>query len=194
MADGGGSGESARARGERPGWVYMGDGGRLRGRGVNHVAGVCAAWAARRCNVRRGGGQWRAAVSTPASQNWPPGAVQTLAIVTHSGIPARRMDRWVRRCLGVRARRAYGHWRGTRAQRRVWARSGVPGQKQVGRGFVQEFKQERHANLAIFSAPVNSRPGSCFAIFTLLHSEPAMPLNSKVVCLNILHIFPFGWF
>jgi hypothetical protein len=31
-----------------------------------------------------------------------------LAVVTHSGIPARRMDRWVRRCLGVRTRRAYG--------------------------------------------------------------------------------------
>jgi hypothetical protein len=41
---------------------------------------------------------------------------------------------------------------------------------------------------------VNSGPGSCFAIFTLLPSKPAMPLNSKVVCLNILHIFPFGWF
>jgi hypothetical protein len=41
---------------------------------------------------------------------------------------------------------------------------------------------------------VNSRPGSCFAIFTLLPSKPVMPLNNKVVCLNILHIFPFGWF
>jgi hypothetical protein len=130
MADGGGSVASASARGKRPGRVYKGAGGRLRGRGVNHVAGARAAWAARRCDVRRGGSQWRAAVGSPASGNWPPGAVQTLAIVTHSGILARRMDRWVRRCLGVRARRAYGRWRGTRARRRAWARSGVLGQKQ----------------------------------------------------------------
>jgi hypothetical protein len=53
-----------------------------------------------------------------------------LAVVTDSGIPARRMDPWVRRCLGVCARRAYGRWCGTRARRRAWARSGVPGQKQ----------------------------------------------------------------
>jgi hypothetical protein len=130
MADGGGSGGSARARGERPERVYMGAGGRLRDRGVNHVAGARAVWAARRCDVRRSGGQWRAAVGTPASGNWPPGVVQTLAVVTQSGIPARRMDRWVRRCLGMRARHVYGRWRGTRARRRVWARSGVPGQKQ----------------------------------------------------------------
>jgi hypothetical protein len=109
----------------------MGDGGRLRGRGVNHVTGARAAWAARCCDVRRGGDQWRAAVGSPASGNWLPGAVQTLAIVTHSGIPARRMDRWVRRCLGVRARHAYGRWCGTRARRRAWARSGVPGRKQI---------------------------------------------------------------
>jgi hypothetical protein len=130
MADGSGSGESARAHGERPGRVYMGAGGRLRGRGVNHVTGAHAAWAARRCDVWRGGGQWRAAVGLPASGNWPPGAVQTLAIFTRSGIPARRMNRWVRRCLGVRARRAYGHWCGTRAQRHAWVHSGVPGRKQ----------------------------------------------------------------
>jgi hypothetical protein len=127
MADGGGSGGSARARGVRSGWVYMGAEGRLGGRGVNHVAGARAAWAARRCDVRRRGGQWRAAVGMLTSGNWPTGAVQTLAVVTHSGIPAQRMDRWVCRCLGVRARRAYGRWRGTRARRRAWARSGVPG-------------------------------------------------------------------
>jgi hypothetical protein len=57
----GGSVASARARGKRPGWVYKGAGGRLRDRGVNHVAGARAAWAARRCDMRRGGGQWRAA-------------------------------------------------------------------------------------------------------------------------------------
>jgi hypothetical protein len=127
MADGGGSGGSARARGKRPGRVYMGAGCRLGGRGVNHVTGARAAWAARRCDVRWHGGQWRTAVGTPTSGNWPPGAVQTLAVVTHSGILARRMDRWGRRCLGVRVRRAYGRWRGTRELRLAWARSGVPG-------------------------------------------------------------------
>jgi hypothetical protein len=71
MAGGGGSGESTRARGERLGWVYMGAEGRLGGRGVNHVAGARAAWAARRCDVRRGGGQWRAAVGhlTPSKRS-----------------------------------------------------------------------------------------------------------------------------
>jgi hypothetical protein len=64
----------------------------------------------------------------------------------------------------------------------------------VGRGFVQEIEQEHHAKLTNFSAPVNSGLVPCFAIFTLLHSNPAMPLNSKVVCLEILHIFPFGSF
>jgi IS5 family transposase len=127
MADGGGSGGSARARGERPGRVYMGAEGRLGGRGVNHVAGARTAWAARCCDVRRRGGQWRAAVGTPASGNWPPGTVQPLAVVTHSGIPAWRMDRWVRRCLAVHAQCSYGRWHGTRARRRAWARSGVPG-------------------------------------------------------------------
>jgi hypothetical protein len=57
---------------------------------------------------------------------------------------------------------------------------------------VQGIEQEHHAKLAKFSAPVNSGPVLCFAISTLLHSKPAMPLN--IVCLEILHIFPFGWF
>jgi hypothetical protein len=92
MADGGSSGGSTRAREERPGLVYMGAGRRLGGHGVNHVAGAHAAWAAWRCDVRRRGGQWRAVVGTPVSGNWPPGAVQTLAVITHSGIPARHMD------------------------------------------------------------------------------------------------------
>jgi hypothetical protein len=64
----------------------------------------------------------------------------------------------------------------------------------VGRGFMQGIKQEHHAKLAKFSALVNSEPVPCFAISTILHSKPAMPLNSKVVCLEILHIFPFGRF
>jgi hypothetical protein len=61
-------GECACAR-ETTGQVYKGVGGWLGGCGVNHVAGASAAWAARRCDVRRGGGQWRAAVGTPASGN-----------------------------------------------------------------------------------------------------------------------------
>jgi hypothetical protein len=77
----------ARARGKRPGRVYKGAGGWLRGRGVNHVTGARAAWAARRCDVRRSGDQWRAAVGTPASGIWPPGTVQTLASVTNSNTP-----------------------------------------------------------------------------------------------------------
>jgi hypothetical protein len=51
-----GSVAGARAREERPGRVFIGDGGRLGGRGVNHVAGARAAWAARRGDVRRSGG------------------------------------------------------------------------------------------------------------------------------------------
>jgi hypothetical protein len=62
----------------------------------------------------------------------------------------------------------------------------------VGRGFVQGIEQEHHAKLAKFSAPVNSEPVPCFAISTTLLSKLAMPLNSNVVCLEILHIFPFG--
>jgi hypothetical protein len=64
----------------------------------------------------------------------------------------------------------------------------------VGRGFVQEIEQKHHANLAKFSALVNSEPVPCFAISTTLLSQLAMPLNNKVVCLEILHIFPLGWF
>jgi hypothetical protein len=51
-----GSVAGALVREKRPGQVFKGAGGRLRGRGVNHVAGARAAWAARRCDVRRSGG------------------------------------------------------------------------------------------------------------------------------------------
>jgi hypothetical protein len=51
-----GSVAGARAREKRPGRVYKGAGGRLRGRGVNHVAGARAARAARRYDVRRSDG------------------------------------------------------------------------------------------------------------------------------------------
>jgi hypothetical protein len=62
------------------------------------------------------------------------------------------------------------------------------------RGFVQEMKQERHANMAGNSAPVNRNMTPSKACFTKNSSTFQMPLNSKVVCLNILHIFLFGWF
>jgi hypothetical protein len=62
------------------------------------------------------------------------------------------------------------------------------------RGFVQEMKLERHANMAKNSAPVNRNRAPSKACFTKNFSKFKMPLNSKVVCLNILHIFPFGWF
>jgi hypothetical protein len=51
-----GSVASARASEKRPGRVFKGAGGGLRGRGVNHIVGARAAWAARRCDVRRSGG------------------------------------------------------------------------------------------------------------------------------------------
>jgi hypothetical protein len=62
------------------------------------------------------------------------------------------------------------------------------------RGFVQEMKQECHANMAKNSAPVNRNRAPSKARFTKNSSKFQMPLNSKVVCLNILHIFLFGWF
>jgi hypothetical protein len=51
-----GSVVGARECEERPGRVFIGAGGRLGGRGVNHVAGARTAWAARRSDVRRSGG------------------------------------------------------------------------------------------------------------------------------------------
>jgi hypothetical protein len=55
-------------------------------------------------------------------------------------------------------------------------------------------KQERHANMAEFSAPVNRSTTASKACFTINSSKFQMPLNSKVVSPNILHIFLFGWF
>jgi hypothetical protein len=50
------SGGGARARRSGRGRVFIDAGGRLGGLGVNHVAGACAAWAARRGDVRQSGG------------------------------------------------------------------------------------------------------------------------------------------
>jgi hypothetical protein len=120
---------AVRARRSGRGRVFIDAGGRLGGLEGNHVAGAHAVWAARHGNVRRTSGpmasgvrcgqqgtatcggpaaQWLAAVGTPASGLQPPGTVQAPTDVTHSSSPARRMDRWVVRCLGVHARRAYG--------------------------------------------------------------------------------------
>jgi hypothetical protein len=60
-----GSVADARAREELSGRVFIDAGGRLGGRGVNHIAGARAAWAARRGDVRRSGdpmacGGWHA--------------------------------------------------------------------------------------------------------------------------------------
>jgi hypothetical protein len=63
----------------------------------------------------------------------------------------------------------------------------------LGRGLVQAMEQERHANLTQSSAPVNRNMTLSKAFFTKYSFEFQMPINSKVVCLNILHIFPFGW-
>jgi hypothetical protein len=64
----------------------------------------------------------------------------------------------------------------------------------VGRGFVQEFEQEHHVKLANFSAPVNCGRTPSKGFFTKNFFEFQMPINSKVVCLEILHIFPLGGF
>jgi hypothetical protein len=61
------------------------------------------------------------------------------------------------------------------------------------RGFVQGMKQERHANMAKNSTPVNRSITPSKACFAKNSPKFQMPLNSKVVSLNILHIFPFGW-
>jgi hypothetical protein len=63
----------------------------------------------------------------------------------------------------------------------------------VDRGFIQGIEQERHAKLAKNSAPMNRSRTHSKAFFTKNFFEFQMPINSKIVCLDILHIFPFGW-
>jgi hypothetical protein len=62
------------------------------------------------------------------------------------------------------------------------------------RGFVQAMEQEHHANTTKNSALVNRNRAPSKACFTKNSSKFQMPINRKVVCLNILHIFLFGWF
>jgi hypothetical protein len=59
---------------------------------------------------------------------------------------------------------------------------------------VQAIEQEHNANLADSSALVNRNMTPSKAFFTKNFSEFQMPINSKVVCLEILHIFPLGGF
>jgi hypothetical protein len=56
------------------------------------------------------------------------------------------------------------------------------------------MEQEHHANTAKNSAPVNRNRAPSKACFTKNFSKFQMPINSKVVCLNNLHIFPLGGF
>jgi hypothetical protein len=56
------------------------------------------------------------------------------------------------------------------------------------------FRQERALKVAKNSAPVNRSRTPSQAFFTKNSFEFQMPINSKVVSLNILHIFPFGSF
>jgi hypothetical protein len=62
------------------------------------------------------------------------------------------------------------------------------------RGFSHWFRQERAHKVAKNSAPVNRSRIPSQAFFTKISFEFPMPINSKVVCLEILHIFSFGWF
>jgi hypothetical protein len=56
------------------------------------------------------------------------------------------------------------------------------------------MEQEHHANTVKNSAPVNRNRTPSKVCFTKNFSKFQMLINNKVVCLNILHIFPFGWF
>jgi hypothetical protein len=62
------------------------------------------------------------------------------------------------------------------------------------RGFIQGIEQERHAKLAKNSAPKNRSRTPSKAYFTKNFFEFQMPINNKVVCLDILCIFPLGGF
>jgi hypothetical protein len=62
------------------------------------------------------------------------------------------------------------------------------------RGFIQGIEQERHAKLAKNSALMNRSRTHSKEFFTKNFFEFQMPINSKVVFLDILHIFPLGAF
>jgi hypothetical protein len=60
--------------------------------------------------------------------------------------------------------------------------------------FNQQIEHKLQGNLTENSAPVNRSRAPSNAFFTKNLLEFQMPINSKVVCLDILHIFPFGRF
>jgi hypothetical protein len=60
------------------------------------------------------------------------------------------------------------------------------------KGFIQGIEQEQHAMLAKNLMPMNRNRIHSKAFFTKNFFEFQMPINSKVVCLDILHIFSFA--
>jgi hypothetical protein len=57
------------------------------------------------------------------------------------------------------------------------------------RCFTQRIEQKLHANLAVFSVPVNRNRAHSNAFFTMNYFESQMPLNCKVVGLEEMHKF-----
>jgi hypothetical protein len=57
------------------------------------------------------------------------------------------------------------------------------------RCFIQRIGQNLHANLALFSAPMNRDGARSNAFFTKIYFELQIPINSKVVCLEKMHNF-----
>jgi hypothetical protein len=52
------------------------------------------------------------------------------------------------------------------------------------RCFTQRIWQNLHANVALFSTPMNRNRARSKAYFTKIYFEFQMPINSKVVCLE----------
>jgi hypothetical protein len=57
------------------------------------------------------------------------------------------------------------------------------------RCFTQRIWQNLHANLALFSVPMNRDSAPSKAFFTKIYFEFQMPINSKVVWLEKIHNF-----
>jgi hypothetical protein len=57
------------------------------------------------------------------------------------------------------------------------------------RCFTQRIWQNLHANLALFSVPMNRDSARSKAFFTKIYFEFQMPINSKVVWLEKIHNF-----
>jgi hypothetical protein len=59
----------------------------------------------------------------------------------------------------------------------------------ANRCFAQRIWQILHANVALFSAPMNRNRARSKAFFTKIYFEFQMPINNKVVCLEKMHNF-----